>query len=188
MSYDLINPPFSLKFRDMSKSELRRYFDWVMQEMPKRIELLREEVISSPRFKFWKADCLPGSLDELGMWFSEQIELRELSKARLIEGKHGPLATKEHELTARTFSLAFDVGLYLAQVFLRNHKSLKWKQDTKVKNFIDYGHVLITGFGPVDLNPIGVVTTLAYGISRKTKNGTRLREIYEIWSKDILGK
>ena len=37
MKYQIIQPPFTLKFREMSKEELKEYYKWFMAVMPNRI-------------------------------------------------------------------------------------------------------------------------------------------------------
>ncbi len=69
MSYSIIQPPFTLKFREMSKGELKRYFEWFMNVMPERLAGLKRVVRESPSHSSWTGEFSPDSLDELGKWF-----------------------------------------------------------------------------------------------------------------------
>ncbi len=40
MSYAIIQPPFTLKFAEMSKKELKDYFDWFQKVLPQRLDEL----------------------------------------------------------------------------------------------------------------------------------------------------
>jgi len=87
------------------------------------------------------------------------------------------------ELSNRTFSLAIDVGMYLSEVLIKNHPSLRWGQEFGSKLSVDYGQPVLIGFGAVPFNPVHMLVTLAYGLAGKKKNGEGLRQIYDIWSK-----
>ena len=82
----------------------------------------------------------PESLNALGEWFATQIETRPRTQEEIDAFNAQTPFPIEHsgtELTNRTFSLAMDIGMYLNQVFLRNHPSLKWDQPLGGKRFVD---------------------------------------------------
>jgi len=81
--------------------------------------------------------------------------------------------------------MAFDIGIYFGQTLKVNHPALRWEQDRKDKRFIDYGHLVLIGFGKVPLNPVRILTTFAYGLIGKKKTGNGLIELYTIWEKMI---
>jgi hypothetical protein len=89
------------------------------------------------------------------------------------------------DLTNRSFSLAIDVGLYLAGTLERAYPQLGWKQFLDNKKFADYGQPVLTGFGQVPLNPIRIAVTLAYGLASGKQTGNRLREIFDYWTKQV---
>lgn len=188
MSYTTIQPPFTLKFREMSKQELKSYFRWFFDVLPQRINELTEAVIQSPGFENWQPDQTPDSLDMLGAWFASQADTRPRTAEeihRITSGSAYPIEVPNEELTNRTFSLAMDIGMYLSQVFLKNHPSLRWDQPFGSKNFIHYGQPVLVGFGVLTFNPVYMVVMLAYGLVSKKEPGNGLRDIYDIWSKMI---
>lgn len=186
-AYNTIKPPFTLKFPQMSKEELKEYGRWFHQIMPQRIAELTKVVQSSPDFGDWRPSFTPASLSVLGRWFAIQVDTRTRTQEEQLERRSPyPIERSDWELTDRTFSLAVDVGMYLSQVLLRDYPSLKWDQPTGSKKFIDYGQPILIGFaGDVPLNPIHIVIMLAYGIAQKMKTGKALRDIYDIWSKMV---
>ncbi|HEY4091020.1 MAG TPA: hypothetical protein VGN46_05850 [Luteibacter sp.] len=186
MTYDIIKQPFEKDLLDMSKGELEQYFQWFIGVIPARIDVLEEAVRNTPGFGQWCADYTPSSLSPLGHWFASQVETRSRSETELEkirEKQTFPMDVPETELTTRTLSLVMDIGMYLGRVFLTNHPSLKWSQDTSDKKFAYYGQPLVTGFGSVPFNPAGTALVQAYGLISKKKTGDRLREIYDIWQK-----
>src|ERR1700731_4075079 len=151
MTYATIQPPSALGFRDMPKKELHGYFQWFLEVCPQRLNELVEAVKQTSGYETWQADCTPASLDVLGEWFAGQVEVRnrtddELKKIgdRLVF----PIDVPTEELTAHTLSLAMDVGIYLSQVFLKNHPVLRWEQPLENKKFIDYGQPVLVKFRP----------------------------------------
>lgn len=191
MPYATIQPPFTLKFREMSKQELKDYFRWFFDVLPQRTGEVAEAVRQSPGFETWQPDETPASLDALGEWFAVQAETRQRTPdecQEIASRSSFPIEVPNEELTNRTFSLAMDIGMYLAHVLLKNFPSLRWEQPLDDKKFADYGQPVLVGFGPVPLNPVRIAVTLAYGLVSKKQSGKRLREIYDYWSKQVRAK
>jgi len=184
MAYAIIQPPFTLKFREMSESELRSYFEWFMKVMPERLTELKRAIRESPSHSSWAGDFSPKSLDELGTWFEGQVETRPKTQEE-VEGVKAkltfPIEVSGEQLTNRTFSLAMDIGMYFSQVILNNLDGTKWNQALKNEKFADYGQPVIMGFGTVPLNPVRILVSTAYGIAKGKE--ARLRELYDTWAK-----
>ena len=189
MEYEVIQPPFTLTFWEMPKNESRRYFEWFMQVMPDRIRQLSNAVQASPGFEDWQPNGHAESLNLLGEWFANQVTVRPRTEEE-IKNKEAkskfPIEIPREELTSRTFSLAMDVGMYLSQVFLENHPSLKWELPLSSQKFIDYGQPVLVKFRTAPFNPVRMIVTFAYGVAQHTKNGDGMKRIYEIWSKQIV--
>lgn len=183
--YKTIEPPFTLKFAEMSKPELRDYYRWFLEVIPSRVDELAGAVKRTPGFESWAADFTPSSLEALGNWYAMQVETRPRTGDEIEElAAKLPFPVSSRELTNRTISLAMDIGMYLSQVLLRNSPPLKWDQLFGGKTYIDYGQPVLTGFlDKIPRNPVGAITTLAYCFIDKTRTGKRLREIYDTWSR-----
>ena len=188
MPYTTIQPPFRLKLQEMPRKELERYFQWFMDVLPQRVNELAGAVRETAGFETWQPDCTPASLDALGEWFAGQVQARNRTQEELQAIRDRlvfPMDIPSEELTNRTFSLGMDIGMYFSQVFMKNYSSLKWKQPLGNKRFADYAQPLLTGFGPVSLNPVRISVTLAYGLASKNKTGKRLREVYDYWAQKV---
>ena len=185
MTYQIIQPPFTLKFQEMPKQELKDYFAWFQSVVPDRLNILTRSVQQTPGFEAWQPDFTPASLDLLGNWFATQVETRSRTEGEIQEIEDRllfPIEVPDKELTNRTFSLAMDIGMYLSQVFLKNHPTLRWDQLFGKKKDADYGQPVLVGFSGVSFNPVWMLVTLAYGLVNKSKTGKRLRELYDIWA------
>jgi hypothetical protein len=186
MEYSLSQPPLAADFWHMSRKELRAYNAWFHEVTPERIGVLGAIVGETPGYEDWQPDGSPDSLEALGEWFRDQAGTRALTPEE-VEAIRGELEFTDEEsareLDARTISLALDIAMYVSQVFVKNHPSLKWHQDLRSKSSIDYGQPLLIGFADkVPLNPVGVVLTIAYSFADKSRPGGELRELYDIWS------
>lgn len=184
MDYAIIQPPFTLKFREMSKKELKDYFEWFMACIPIRIAQLTAVVNATAGFEGWRADLSPESLDALGAWLFDHVETRSRTPEELQALRAGssfPIDIPATDLTNRTFSLAMDVGMYMSQVLLQHHPTLRWSQESE--EFVDYGQPVLVHFGPAPFNPVRMVVTLAYGLAAGSRDEYGLRQIYDIWSR-----
>ena len=190
--YKIISPPFTLEFKEMPKKELVDYYEWYIASIPERVRNLTEAVKSTPGYEKWQPDYTPDSLNLLGEWFAKQIQTRKMTigeKDKIYA--QGPewfktVKISNEELTNKTFSLAIDIGMYMSHVFLKNHRSLKWKHIIKgSKNFVDYGQPILEGFRGDCFNPVHMLVVLAYSLADKTKGNNGLRELYDKWQKFI---
>lgn len=189
MSYSIIQPPFTLRFREMPKKELRLYFKWYMEMIPERIRVLTAEIRRTSGFGSWQPDFTRDTLEPLGDWFASQVELEPRTAEEILEIKSRqkfPIDVPPDDLTNRTFSLAIDIGMYLSQVFLRNHPRLRWDQPFRGKTFVDYGQPVLVKFSCGPFNPVRMVITQAYGLARGSSTKSGLLEVYDIWSKAVI--
>jgi hypothetical protein len=194
--YKIIAPPFTLKFKEMSKEELDDYNKWFMEQIPERLSVLTRTVKRTPGFEDWEMDYLPESLDKLGEWFARQVETREQTKKESealyakVPAQFQGMKFDSWDLTNKTFSIAIDIGMYLSQVFLRDIPKLKWQHTTKgSRNWIDYGQPVIAGFERFQndvFNPVRMMVVLAYKIAEGRDTGAGLRELFEMWKKFAL--
>lgn len=185
MNYQIIQPPFTLVFREMSKKELKDYNEWFHKVMPERIQILTSAIKSTPSYESWEPDCSPESLVPLGEWFLAQVETRPRTQDEIdvIQNRSKfPINIPGEDLTNKTFSLAMDIGMYVSQIFLKNHPALEWSQPFGNKKSIDYGRPVLISFNTGPFNPVHMMVTLAYGLVSHAKTGKSLREIYNIWS------
>lgn len=192
MSYSIIKPPFLVEHETMTKKELREYFDWFQTMIPERIRELTHAVRGTFRFQNWEPDLTPESLDELGHWFVGQIEIRSRTEHEVQEIKNhsaSPIKIPREELDDKTLSLAMDVGIYISQVFLKNHPTLRWDQPLKNNKYAHYGHAVLAGFraGIYEdhFNPMHMMKVFAYDVAKKGKDAAGLQALYSIWEKKI---
>lgn len=186
MSYSVIQPPFTLKFRDMSLDELKGYGEWFLGIMPSRITELQGAVISESDFGAWVPDYSRASIERLGLWLAQQVETRRRTAEEVdrIKGRSAfDFDVSSEELTNKTFSFAMDAGMYFGETLKRQHPHLKWDQPIKDKKFADFGQLVLLGFGRATLNPARIAVTFCYGIASGKQAAKRFDEVYGYWSR-----
>jgi hypothetical protein len=187
MPYETIRPPFTLDFFAMSREELKGYREWFFSVMPARTAMLESAVRES--VSSWKADHSPDSMLALGEWFETQVETRPRTaqeREQILADSPYPIPVSGEELTLRSFSLAMDIGMYWGQTTVLSVPETHWDQKLKNKRDADYGQPVVVGMGKVAMNPVALCVTLAYGIAAKVKRGSRLRELYDLWVKNLM--
>ncbi|MBC7251337.1 MAG: hypothetical protein H5T62_13750 [Anaerolineae bacterium] len=188
MEYEVIQPPFTLEFRNMSREEAIRYFNWFMEQIPIRIRVLERAVQSTAGYEDWQADYTPASLEKLGQWFCEHVATRKRTEEEkeTIYSKapewFRSVEIEDWELTNQTFSLAIDIGMYLSRVLEKNCPGLRWVMVKKPRSDADFQQPVLVGVGKPVFNPIAILVTYAYGIARRSKGPERLKELYDIWA------
>ena len=118
MSYAVINPPFTLKFREMSGHDLKDYRKWFLSVICARCAEPQAAVTASPGFESWTADRSPAFLETVGHWLARQVETRPRAAdeiARIKERGTFDVDVSGQELTTKTFSIAMEVGVYFAE-------------------------------------------------------------------------
>ncbi len=190
--YEIIKLPVKSRLREMSNEESKLFFDWVLSNQYKRIEML-VSYINATSDKYFGANFSPESLKPLGEWFVKMIKVRSKTekeikgdKAQIPEWLHYQIG--DEELTEKTYSLMFDIAFYFSQVFLRNHPQITWEIHKGSKTDIDYNQPVLSGFGKTHLNPIRIVNVAVGGMRSGKHSGDRLYELYEVWKKYIVEK
>lgn len=184
MTYSTIQPPFTLRFLDMARKDLVAYATWFHESVPGRIEELTKAVTSTVGYDLWEPNMNPKSLEELSHWFESEVATCRRSRAELEETRARmtfPIDIPDKKLTNRTLSLAMDIGMYFAQVVLKNLPGTRWDQPLGNRRLADYGQPVIMGFGAVSLNPVRVTVTNAYKAANNEK--VDLRGLYDTWAR-----
>ncbi len=148
MTYQIIQPPFTLEFVKMKKGELKDYDKWFHSQVPVRVQELARTVRETPEFHSWQADCSPESLLSLAAWLQMEVETRPRTEEEIRDWAQDnpyPIEIPTRTLTNRSYSLAVDAGIYLSQVLVKSHPSLRWRQTLDDKRNADYGQPVLVG-------------------------------------------
>jgi hypothetical protein len=188
MEYPIIQPPFRLDFRVMTRKEADSYFRWFMEQIPVRLKTLEQIVQLTPGYEDWQVDYTMNSLEKIGHWFFEHVETRERTDEETEEiyskapAWFRDVEVENWELTNQTFSLAIDIGMYFGKVIEKGLEGIKWIMVKSPTNDVDYQQPVLSGKGKLVLNPVRILIVYAYSIPDKTCGPNRLIELYQIWA------
>jgi len=184
--YAICSPPAQLADRtprDWKPREARDYFDWFVEVVPKRCTELKEVAADIAN----ELDYSPQSLRSLGHWFSSAITARKKSGEEVnrelagLSERAREMGVDDWTVSGESFSLCVDVGIYLGEVFKKQHSHLDWSLCTRPKSDVSYNQPVLEG-GRMKLDPINLVVVLAYGIARGNRGPDDLFEIYTVWA------
>ncbi|MEZ4400847.1 MAG: hypothetical protein R3B06_12555 [Kofleriaceae bacterium] len=176
-SYAFLRPPFTLQFPYMTEDKLRAYAAWFHDVTPARIAELARAIQRTPGFEGWQPDRSPSSLEGLGQWLQAQAEADDPG-GEVADAGDAALAD---ELVNRTLFLGMDLGMYVAEVVLRNLLCIRWHQVFWDEQCADYGQPVLIGPGMAPINPVRLMAIQAYRAIRRQP--IDLRGLYDDWEK-----
>lgn len=178
--------PIDFDFHNKTKDELKLYFEWFFKHKEARLEELFSLIKLAEGYENWNADYSKGSFYTLGEWLEENVTIEKLTKEEYDKKRTltpAYIEIEDWDLTLKTRSVLFDMGIYFGEVFIKNNQGLKWVQFfTKRKQHIDQGHIIIP-LKKDNLNPIWVMLVIGFKFAKKTANKNILKETYEMWEK-----
>lgn len=137
-----------------------------------------------------KLDYSENSLDYITEWLKKHVSKRKLTKAEYeLKRKNIPdyIDVDDWDFDQITISNIIDVGTYLGEVMIQNHKSknLKWTQFLGSRKNVDFGHMVIK-LGKSEMNPVWLLYIFSIKVvdGRERKDG--LLGLYKIWEDDIV--
>ena len=144
MDYLWMVPPFKLKpFVKMNKKEAQQHFDWYLQQIPTRIQILHD--LTNGKVKL---DHSKESLIDLFKWYLSVIEIRTLSDEELekeldelreypdfiYEDEKERLLQNPVDLEVNDYALAMDIAIYYGETIIKHNPQVQWTLITKPKS------------------------------------------------------
>lgn len=146
------------------RKRAREYFKWFISVKDERLKILERAVQTTKNFESWEADFSVFSLTPLQKWFESVVEKRSTTEREKETQKKIYTGTKFEQyfketgptqwtLSEITESICHDVGIYFAEVLIKNNQGLKWGQDVRTKTSINRHYPVVQGFVGADFNP-----------------------------------
>ncbi|MUO81932.1 hypothetical protein GOZ78_24160 [Agrobacterium vitis] len=183
MVYPVVIPPFDILQTKMDNYKLSEFKEWFLRSISIRIKVL-EDACKADILE-WRADFEPESLITLASWAAEKIEIKRIDERKIDEIKKNmkfPGNFNEYELTYESRSLAFDIGLYLAETLRRRSNILQWTQIKKKNEHPEHGLVVLSGFVKnVKLNSTAVGEVLALRMQRNKSDVLLIKKAFDYW-------
>ena len=185
--YELMEPPEVFPpFEQMSAAHATRHFEWFIAEAPSRIRQIREAYAHSAGSEF-QLDFTVESLVPLWRWLSGFVEIvaAETPKRTLPQWATA-VGITNRQLKPSTLALGVDTGFYIAEIFMRTSKSVRWVLWTKTKDYYWNRPVLI-GFGPYPLVPHDLVVANFWKVARREFATDQLLRSFKVWQRKLSG-
>ena len=184
--YKLMIFPFEFdSFRNLTKPQAKKFFEWYVEQSGPRIEQLCRYMRSINGAAFSR-DYMPQSLIDLWEWFEPQIAMVEKT-AEEYQAELEKFPTWMHDSITRetmsttTLALVTDISFYFAETFIRNNPTVSWGYFTKPKNEVSVNMPVLMGFrAKMKLDPRQIVHVCALK-SARTRDRNRLFDIYHVW-------
>lgn len=190
MEYQLMIPPFPIStFEEMNKKEAQIHFDWYMEEIPNRIELLKEYFEFTRGGKKEILDLSPESLKNLWEWFISRMRLErrareeiETDLAKFPKWLKKDIKNNKYKISAESLAIAMDIAIYFAEVIIKHFQNIRWGFVTKPKSYISINRPVLLGFkNNMDLDPCLIVYNLCLKVKDGEKNPNKLYETFIVW-------
>lgn len=120
-----------------------------MEQIPCRIAYISRFCADELGVPVSKMDRSPESLQLLWKWFRRRAKTEPIPrKERMERRQRSPreLWQNQRQLTAETEYILRDIGMYLGEVFRKNHPGIYWTYYTKPKRDFFVNHPLLKGF------------------------------------------
>lgn len=188
--YHIINNlPFGFDFYNQDLRQLRAHEKWFFENKEQRLTELQNAYHA---FCGKNLDYTPKSLKGLGDFFLHAVDIEKKSPEEYAaqRAKFPPdIPIKNYTLTIRSLSVIVDVGIYLGEVMIRNHKNMCWEQNkSRNKRDVERGYMVITINHNAFLsymNPIWVTTTMGWKVAGNTFSSDGLYELYNYYRNEV---
>ena len=198
VEYDIDFPPTGIDFDSWDKRTADRYFKWFAEQIPIRTEYLRTRVARDMNIEISALDFSPKSLITVWDWYMKTAIIEKTPKETLEKTRQsqayrlfGESYVNKEQLSLNSLMIQRDIGMYLAQVFLKESPKLEWTYEhdpprKKVKNIFN-NRPSLTGFTgeehPHTFEPIHMVGVQGVGVLNGDASKTDLYDLYKQYSK-----
>ena len=184
LSYDICIPPLKKNICEVSHEETEAYYLWFMSVIPERIAYLSKTCATQLKCDPSKMDLSPDSLQILWRWF---LQVAKTEVVPINPNKYNYRVEKQ--LTLQTEYILRDIGMYLGETFIVNHKSLYWGYYETPLSDAFVNRPVILGFEDHNYSPpfkaifepINMVRVQALRAMEKPAEDNRLIELYRKW-------
>lgn len=188
--YKIINDtPHGFDWWNQNLRQLRAFETWFFLNKDTRLQELNSEF---KRVSHKDLDFSISSLKDVGIFMKAAITPVELSADEYNELKSKYTETIDiptYDISIKSRSLIFDIGIYFGEVFIRNHSKLTWSQcRCRSKLDINRGHMVIRlNNSPYVkyLNPVDLMLVQGWKVLHNTFKETDLIKVYNIWNEKV---
>lgn len=192
MEYMFMQPPFEIKpFKDMTKKDAQKHFEWYVGSIPDRIEILKDAFEVLGRGKREELDFSEESLVKLWNWYIVNVEISNKTKEE-IENEKSKLPEwvsrniSSQKIGIGWMSIAMDIAIYFAELFVKYYSNIKWGFVSKPNNLAYVNKPVLIGFkAGLDLDTTNIVRNLTLKVANGEKDPESLSKLYKVWVESV---
>jgi hypothetical protein len=187
--YVLYAPRYAAPLHSLTRSQAEESYSFFLEQIPIRLGILCGAVSGS--YDCQILDYSESSLELLADWFGAHVCGRMKTDEELLEDQKGTPSRFSHHiqnwtLDEITFSLCYDVGIYLAS-YLQENVGGSWALVQKPRNSIDFQRpILVSPKGGAKFSPLQVVPNIAYGLVDGSNPPEELMRVSGVWKNNFL--
>ena len=168
---------------------VKAYGNKFMLTKPERLLSLIKRISHELNISEEDLDFSENSLNRITEWLKKHVSKRKLTKAEYeLKKKDIPdyIDVNDWDFDQTTISNIIDVGTYLGEVMIQNHKSknLKWTQFLRSRKNVDFGHMIIK-LDKLEMNPVDLVYVFCLKAVDGRDEEDGLLGYYKIWEEYI---
>ncbi len=190
--YTLFSPPARFAVRppwEWSAREARKHCEWFVEQIPDRLEELRNVVATVDQKTAKSLDLTPKSLRLLGKWLEGAIETRPDDSGN-ADLKEAPLGMSERGLreifTIESLSLCVDAGIYLGEVLAARFGRVHWVLCEQPRGDVSFHEPVLAGFGDKRVfDPVRETVGIARAMNRGERGPDGLHRAYRRWAETV---
>lgn len=197
IEYDMDFPPTGIDYDSWDKHTADRYFKWFIEQIPIRMEYFQKRVADDLKIEKLLLDYSPESLITVWDWYIKVAIIEDVPAETIKRIKQSPAYNlfgesyiNKEQLSLNSILIQRDIGMYLAQVFLKESPKLQWTYEhdppsKKVKNVFN-NRPALTGFigvnHPYSFEPIHMVGVQGISVLEGDAKKQDLFDLYNQYS------
>ncbi|MGM7703480.1 hypothetical protein ACSVDE_17240 [Pseudalkalibacillus sp. Hm43] len=190
MKYPLMDPPFKvIPFKEMTKQEAQRHFDWYVGNIQERMDLLKDAYSLTNSNNKDILDYSPQSLIPLWEWYLSQIEPNQKTSEELEremekvpEWLKNDVKENIYKPTTGTLILAMDISIYFSEVFTHNFNSIHWGFVSEPKSLAHVNSPVLLGFkAKKTLNARNLIYNMLLKAMKGNSDKASLYQLFDRW-------
>jgi hypothetical protein len=192
MEYIFMQPPFEVKpFKEMTKKDAKKHFDWYVGNIPNRIEMLRNAYEVTDGGRKEDLDLSSESLVKVWNWYINKAEINEKSKEEIESVKNKVPEWIDRNIGSQKISLgwmsiAMDIAIYFSECFVREFATIKWGIVSKPNSLAYVNKPVLTGFKTgIELDATNIVKNLTLKVANGEKDSEALLKLYRVWIENV---
>ena len=185
IKYQKIDLPvdYAKSFLELSKTEIKDYFDWFLKIKNERKELLCDYLFSDKEICLCESNLRTIESFLIEIFGTDKQNKKLNSQRQAYNDLESFIKIENGKLNNYAVSICYDIGIYTGELIIHLDKEIRWVIETN-KKYADYGQPILMKKGcKLTLNPFRVAKNIAARIADKTNKEDVLQDTFSAWKR-----